>query len=134
MTILGVGLAGAVVAAGPAWAATAIASPAAEPFTVPGTAGSPNPFTITATGFTAGSNIFVEQCDGVAPTTVGWDPSVNCDLGSSPAAATADGTGAVTFDSADLNHAFHPFKGASPQGIFNCLSLNDPSANNGLPD
>jgi len=134
MTILGVGLAGAVVAAGPAWAATAITNPAAEPFTVPGTAGSPNPFTITATGFTAGSNIFVEQCDRVAPTTVGWDPSVNCDLGSSPAAATADGTGAVTFDSADLNHAFHPFKGASPQGIFNCLSLNDPSPNNGLPD
>ena len=89
---------------------------------------------MTRPGFAATSNVFVEQCDGVAPTAVGWDPTTNCDLGSSPAAAIADGSGNVTFDMTDLNHTFHPFKGASPQGIFNCLSLNDPSPNNGLTD
>ena len=134
MTILGVGLAGAVVAAGPAGAATSITTPSTNPFAVPGTAGSPNPFTVSASGFAASASVFIEQCDGVSPTSVGWDPTINCDLGTSPAAALADGSGNVTFAAADANHAFHPFKGASPQGLFNCLSLNDPSPNNGLLD
>ena len=46
----------------------------------------------------------------------------------------ADGSGNVSFPSADPNFGFHPFKGASPQGIFNCLSPNDPSPANGLTD
>jgi hypothetical protein len=120
--------------AGPAGAATAISSPTGNPFVVPGNAGGdPQPFNVTATGFPPATNVFIEQCDGTAPTTVGWDPTANCDLGSSPAAALSDGSGNVSFLTSDPNHAFHPFKGASPQGIFNCLSPNDPALNNGLP-
>jgi hypothetical protein len=118
----------------PAFAST-ITAPTGTPFAVPGdAAGNPQPFTLTATGFAADANVFVEQCDGTPSTAVGWDPTTNCDLGSSPAPAVADASGAVTFDAADANHAFHPFKGFSPQGIFNCLSPTQASPNNGLPD
>jgi Calx-beta domain len=134
-TLVGVSLAGIVVSAGPASAATSITNPSSNPFVVPKDAGgNPVPFTVSAAGFVPSSNVFVEQCDGVASTAVGWDPTTNCDLGSSPAAAIADGSGNVTFDSTDVNHTFHPFKGSSPQGLFNCLSVNDPSPNNGLTD
>jgi hypothetical protein len=134
MTVLA-GTAGLVLGAEPAGAATSITTPSTNPFVVPGDAGGiPQAFTVSATGFSAGVNVFIEQCDGVSPTAQGWDPTINCDLGTSPAAAIADGTGSVTFDVADLNHKFTPFKGPSPQGIFNCLSLNDPSPANGLPD
>lgn len=134
-TLIGVSLAGIVVTAAPASAATSITAPSSNPFVVPkDVGGNPVPFTVSAAGFAPTSNVFVEQCDGVATTAVGWDPTTNCDLGSSPAAAIADGSGNVTFDSTDVNHTFHPFKGSSPQGLFNCLSLNDPSPNNGLTD
>ncbi len=117
-----------------AFAAT-ITTPTGNPFVVPGDgAGNPLPFTISASGYTADSNVFVEMCDGTPSTAVGWDPTTNCDLGASPAPALADASGNVTFDSADPNHGFHPFKGASPQGLFNCLSPNQPSPANGLPD
>jgi hypothetical protein len=120
--------------AGPAGATTAISSPTGNPYVVPGNAGGdPQPFNITATGFAPTTNVYVEQCDGTAPTAVGWDPTVNCDLGTSPAPVVADGSGNVSFPTTDPNHAVHPFKGASPQGIFNCLSPNDPAISNGLP-
>lgn len=127
--------AGLWVGVGPASAATSISAPTGNPFVVPGNAGGdPQPFTVSATGFAPTTNVFVEQCDSAPSTAVGWDPTVNCDLGSSPAAVVADGSGNVTFPMADPNFAFHPFKGASPQGLFNCLSANDPSPANGLVD
>ena len=89
---------------------------------------------MSASGYVADDQVFIEQCDGVAPTAVGWDPSQNCDLGSSPASAIASASGTVTFLSTDPNHAFKPFKGPSPQGLFNCLSPTQASPNNGLPD
>jgi len=131
---LAVGLAGVFVGAPEAFAATAITSPTGNPFVVPSSGGQPQAFTISATGFAADTDVFVEQCDGVAPTTVGWDPTQNCDLGSSPAPAHSNSSGAVTFSSTDPNHRFTPFKNASPQGLFNCLSPSDPSPNNGTPD
>jgi Calx-beta domain len=134
-TLIGVSLAGLAVGVSPASAATSITTPSTKPFIVgKDSGGNPVPFTVSASGFAPTSNVFIEQCDGVAITAVGWDPTTNCDLGSSPAAAIADGSGHVTFDMTDPNHALHPFKGSSPQGIFNCLSLNDPSPNNGLTD
>ena len=123
------------VSAEPAGAATSITTPSTNPFVVPGDAGGlPQPFTVSAAGFAVGANVFVEQCDGVAATAPGWDPTINCDLGSSPAAAVADASGNVSFPVADPNFAFKPFKGMSPQGLFNCLSLNDASPANGLID
>lgn len=127
-------MAGLFVGVDPASAAS-ITAPTGNPYVVPGNAGGdPIPFTVGATGFAVGSNVFVEQCDGVLPTAVGWDPTTNCDLGSSPAPQVADANGSVTFLLTDPNFAFSPFKGPSPQGIFNCLSPNDPSPANGLPD
>ncbi|MGZ4799429.1 MAG: putative Ig domain-containing protein [Acidimicrobiia bacterium] len=129
-----VGGVGLVLAAGPASAAT-ITSPTGDPFVVPGNAaGNPQPFTVTASGYSAGSQVFIEQCDGTPPTATGWDPTTNCDLGASPAPATADAGGVVTFPAADPNFSFHPFKGASPQGLFNCLAPGQASPGNGLPD
>jgi large repetitive protein len=93
----------------------------------------PVAFTITATGFTPTAQVFAEQCDGTSPATVGWQPTSNCDLGTSPAPVTADSSGNVTFLASDINHAFVPFKGESPQGLFNCLSAHEADPNDGLP-
>jgi hypothetical protein len=95
--------------------------------------GNPRPFTVQASGFAPNTNIFIEQCDGASPSTPGWDPTLNCDLGSSPSPVTSDAAGNVTFDASDLNHNFTPFKGESPQGLFNCLAPGQAAPVNGLP-
>jgi hypothetical protein len=134
MAHIAAGLLPLVLGAGVAVAAT-ITAPTGNPFVVPGDAsGNPQPFTVSASGFTQDQLVYVEQCDGIPPTAQGWSPTANCDLGSSPAAAIASASGDVMFAGADPNHGFHPFKGVSPQGLFNCLSPHDPSPNNGLPD
>ena len=104
---------------------------------VPGdAAGNPVAFTIVATGYTPGSLVNVEQCDGVSQTAPGWNPTTNCDLATSFAPVLADATGKATFLATDPNHAFTAFKGESPQSLFNCLSPNGPALSpiNGLPD
>ena len=93
-----------------------------------------NPLTVTASGFTPGQQVFVEQCDGVPTTASGWDPTINCDSASSPSPLPADSSGSVTFDAASANHKFIPFRGTSPQGNFNCLAPADPPSTNGLLD
>src|ERR1700733_883274 len=114
MIIMGVVLCG--VSVGVALAATSITTPSTHPFAVPGDAsGNPLPFTIVATGFTAGQQVFAEQCDDVPPTNKFWDPTLDCDLASSNAPVLADAGGTATFTATDLNHRFVPFKGASPQ-------------------
>jgi len=122
------------VVAGVAYAATSITTPVGTPFVVPGDgSGNPLPFTVVATGYTAGAQVFVEQCDGVSPAAPGWSATENCDLGTSPAPATADQNGTATFDGQKI---FKPFKGESPQSLFNCLGPNDPALGpqNGLTD
>lgn len=58
-------------ATGERFAAT-ITSPTGNPFVVPGNAaGPPQAFTVTESGFPADTVVFIEQCDGVAPTTSG---------------------------------------------------------------
>src|ERR1700730_6695783 len=122
-----------VVMAGIAFAGT-ITQPNTNPFPVPGdAAGNPQPFTVVATGYPPGSQVSVEQCDGTPPTAVGWTPTLNCDLGTAPAAATADAGGTVTFDKNDPNFAFRPFKGESPQSLFNCVAPGEPDPGNSLP-
>jgi hypothetical protein len=98
--------------------------------------GQPLPVRIAASGFTPGSLVFVEQCDGTDPTGVGWSPTSNCDLGSSSSPSIADDSGKVVLSATDSNHAFTAFKGESPQSLFNCLSPNQPTLNasNGLID
>lgn len=93
-------------------------------------------FTVIVSGFTPGQQVFVEECDGNAPSVPNWDPAINCDSGSSPAPVVADSSGVAYFDSGSANHKFVPFKGVSPQGNFNCLGPDDPSltGSNGFPD
>ncbi|HTL84537.1 MAG TPA: hypothetical protein VL856_05100, partial [Acidimicrobiia bacterium] len=66
----------------------------------------------------------------------GWAPAANCDLGSSNAPVLADNNGRAVFQPTDPNHAITPFKGESPQSLFNCLSSHEAplSPSNGLPD
>jgi hypothetical protein len=98
--------------------------------------GQPLPVRIAGSGFAPGGLVYVEQCDGTLPTAVGWSPTSNCDLGSSPAAVLADANGNAVYQPDDVNHGFTPFKGESPQSLFNCLSPNQAAVNakNGLPD
>jgi hypothetical protein len=118
----------------PAFAATKT-GPTGTPFVVPGdAAGNPRPFTVQASGFAPDTNVFIEQCDGAAPSTPGWDPTINCDLGSSPAPVTSDSAGNVVFSASDVNHRFTAFKGESPQGLFNCLAPGQAAPSNGLPN
>jgi hypothetical protein len=88
---------------------------------------------ISVSGFKANQPIYLEICDGVAPTTAGWEPTLHCDTGSSPAAGVANGSGSYTFSHTDPNHALKPFKGASPSGSFNCVAAHDNAPNNGFP-
>jgi hypothetical protein len=92
------------------------------------------PITIVAAGFAPHVRVFVEQCDGIPPTTPQWTPTLNCDLASSPSGRLAGGDGSVTFPANDLNFAFRPFRGQSPQGLFNCLGPHQQSPHNGLYD
>ena len=66
--VVATSVAGLYVGMNPASAATSITAPTGNPYVVPGNAGGdPIPFTVTASGFAAGSNVFIEQCDGVLP-------------------------------------------------------------------
>jgi hypothetical protein len=121
-----------VATASAAYAGT-ITAPTGNPFVVPGDgAGNPVALTVTANGFTPGSLAYLEQCDGVATTSPGWSPTTNCDLGTSQAPALVDGTGTATFPANDPNRGFTPFKGESPQSLFNCLAPAAADLSNGL--
>src|SRR5262249_26995859 len=120
-----------LLTAGVSFAGTLV-SPGVSPFPVPGDgAGNPVSFTIQATGFGDGDSVFVEQCDGRDPGLPTWSATADCDAQSAagPAIAAID-TGDVTFVADDSVTGFHPFKGASPMGQFNCLSPNQASPNN----
>jgi hypothetical protein len=110
-----------------------ITTPNTNPFNVPSSGGNPQPFNIVATGFNPGQQVFAMQCDGTSPTAPGWSPTVNCDIATSNAPAIADGSGQVTFPASDINLRFQPFKGDSPQGLFNCIAPGQTPPANGLP-
>ncbi len=120
--------------ASPVIAATAITEPSGDVVVVKVDAGMAAPFTVEASGFEPYESVFIEQCNGRAPTDDEWRPSLDCDLGSAPAAAIADTHGNVTFSATDPNHALHPFVGKSPQELFNCLPPGAASLENGLTD
>ena len=117
-------------------AAGSITSPTGtpqHPFQVPANShDDPVAFTITGSGWSLGQSVFIEQCDGVPPTASGWDPTTDCDTGTAPAAALGDAHGNVSFPATTHNYAFPVFRGASPQGLFNCLSPHQPDPHNGL--
>ncbi|MGZ6994588.1 MAG: hypothetical protein ACXVIM_05210, partial [Acidimicrobiia bacterium] len=92
------------------------------------------PFTVKARGFEPYANVFIEQCNGRPPSAENWAPSLDCDLGSAPAAAIADANGVATFAANDPNHALYPFVGPGPEVLFNCLSAKGASPGNGMPD
>ena len=124
------------VAAGVALAAGTISSPA-SPFMVPADAGgNPQSFTVVATGFAAGKSVKLEICDGLDPTNATWDVNLDCDLGTQTAGQSSSGPAAVlTFTAGDVNFGIKPFRGASPQGLFECFSPGVwPDAQNGTTD
>ncbi len=115
LTVLTGSLAGTVAIAPSAGAAT-VTSPTGNPYVVPGNAsGQPQAFTVSASGYAPDDQVFIEQCDGVAPTAVGWDPSQNCDLGSSPASAIASASGTVTFLATDVTMRSSPSRVRVPK-------------------
>src|SRR3954453_9717219 len=112
-----------------------ISTPETSPFAVPGdTAGHPLSFTVIAQDFGEADAVVVEQCDGADPNSASWSVTAHCDSGSATGVVLADVNGVATFPADDPVLGFHPFKGASPSGQFNCLSPNQASPNNGLAD
>lgn len=132
--VLTAGVVGAVVlTAGPVMA-TSISDPSGDVVVVTVKDGKAGPFTVVAKGFEPNQSVYIEQCNGRTPADDGWEPAVDCDFGSAPAAAIADTAGVVTFSATDPNHALQPFVGASPQGLFNCLPPSGASPKNDLAD
>jgi hypothetical protein len=130
LAILGGAVAGTLLIAAPAFAGS-ISAPTGNPFAWPGTNGDPNYVDVSFSGFTGIPNVYIEQCDGTDPvTTPGWDAAEHCDLGSSPAPVSPDGSGNGTFQASDSNHHFKPFKGESPSGLFICKAPGDPDPSN----
>jgi hypothetical protein len=76
--------------------------------------------------------VYVQQCDGVSPSTPSYTVSEHCDLASGNTPVNANASGAATFDASDPTARLNVFKGKSPQELFNCLSPNDPALSNGL--
>ena len=127
-------LVGSLATAGVAFAGT-ISDPGSSPFQVFGdAAGHPQSFTIVAQDFGEADAVSVEQCDGTDPTSVSWSVTAHCDQNTATGIVLADVNGTATFPAGDSAVGFFPFKGASPSGKFNCLSPNQASPNNGLPD
>ncbi len=117
-----------------ATAAPKIVEPAADPVAVGvDPAGNLVPFTVKVTGLTAGSQAWIEQCDGTTAGDPKWSPVRNCDVATSPAAAIVATDGTATFAADDPNHAFRPTHGAMPQGLFNCLAPGEKDPDNGAP-
>jgi hypothetical protein len=126
-------VAGLLALTGAAFAGT-ITTPSTNPFAVPGdSTGNPQPFTVVGSGFAPNTNIFAIICDGTPSTTPGWDPTLNCDNLTAPAPVASSSTGVATFSATDPNAAIHPFKGASPNLMFNCIAPGDAQPTNGLP-
>ncbi len=122
-----------VFAATAANAAPRVVEPRADPVAVHlDTSGNPQSFTIKVTGFAPDTRVYVEQCDGTAPTDPKWRPSVDCDLGTQTAGLLADNNGTVAFPAGDRNFGFKPVRGKSPEGLFNCLAPGDGDPKNGL--
>jgi hypothetical protein len=132
--LTGVGIAATVAFTAVPTFAASITEPSGDVVVVKVESGDAAPFTVEAKGFEPYQSVFIEQCNGRVPTDDNWRPAVDCDFGSSPAAAIADTGGTVTFSASDLNHALHPFVGPSPQGLFNCLPPQAPSPHNDLDD
>jgi hypothetical protein len=126
----------ALIAAFAVPASAAIVQPTTNPFNVPAAdaAGDPAFFTITANGYSPSEAVFVQQCDGVPPTTTGYSAADHCDIQTSGAAVNADANGVATFPASDASTRLNVFKGLGPSGTFNCLSPNQASPNNGHPD
>lgn len=109
-------------------AAGTIDQPRGNPVTAPVDAtGTLQPMTVVASGFAPGALVYVEQCDDTAPSSPQWDPTINCDLGSSPSPVTADARGVATFPASDVNRAFRPFVGPGPQAQFSCVAGGTPA-------
>jgi hypothetical protein len=91
------------------------------------------PMTVVASGFTPGSLVYVEQCDGLPSTAKGWDVTIDCDNGASPPAAIADARGQAAFPADKPNRAFRAFQGESPSSLFNCIAPGSARPANTLP-
>ena len=132
LAVIGGGVIASALFAVPAFAGS-IGSPPGPTYSWPGdTSGTPTYQDVTVTGFTPVSNVFIEQCDGSNPSAAGWDPTEHCDLLTSPSPLATNGSGGGTFLHTDANHRFKPFKGASPDGLFNCVAPGESAPPNGL--
>jgi len=114
-------------------AAPRITAPTESPYHVALDAhGKPVSFTIVAAGYPVGHQVFVEQCNGLAPSAPNWSPNLDCDVGGAPAPVIVDAHGVARFPAGDPNHGFQPVLGQSPSSLFNCVTSGGTAPSNGL--
>jgi hypothetical protein len=82
-------------------------------------------FPIQGSGWTVNQQVLVEICDGTPSSAPGWDPTINCDLATSPAAQSANSSGNVTFAATNINNKIGVYRGQGPTDNFNCLAPQD---------
>jgi hypothetical protein len=90
-------------------------------------------FTIVYAGFPARTNVFATMCDGLPPSTPGYDPNFDCDNGTTTPAAPSDVNGAGTFPAFDHNLGFYPVHGIAPSGNWSCVAPGEPNPLPGFP-
>src|SRR5262249_49880398 len=119
-TVVVVGVANAAFGTG-----ITITDPATNPFvttSIGDLAGTPDFFTVTATGLPATGTADVMECDGVAPASANWSANDHCDAATGNTGVTITNNSA-TFPADDHQHRLsaNKLKGESPQSKFNCL-------------
>jgi hypothetical protein len=103
-----------------------IYEPSANPFTIPVDNNyNALPFDVSVRGYAPGTLVFVEVCDGLDSGDPSWVITQDCDLGTSTAGQTADGSKQAYFPANNRNTAVHDLNGVSTQTKFNCLSDNE---------
>jgi hypothetical protein len=118
------------IAASPASAAARIT--ARDPYPVPQSpAGVPNAaaIDITGAGFSPGSFVYAQLCDGLAPSSPNWTAQADC--GPATAAVKVEANGKAAFPGSDPSFAIKIWHGDNAndntlgEQQFNCLAPND---------
>jgi hypothetical protein len=80
---------------------------------------------ITGAGWTPGSVVYAEVCDGASLDPPSYLPAIDCDPVTSTAGALVDSAGDFSFNGANLNYQVEVFRGVGPDDQFNCLAPGD---------
>jgi hypothetical protein len=112
----------------PAFASTLV-SPSPNFTVLNDSDGYPVPQTYDTSGWTVGSTVFAEVCDGKSPSAPGYDVNSDCDSSTQVSGVVVqDAAGDAIFPAAPADHgnlSVPIFHGMGPNDLFNCLAAGD---------